>query len=218
MNSEALPLFNGVEARASDREHIGWVTRMVPLGFQGTRVIDLGCGSGYLCAYARYRGAQSVVGIDLADPTIDPDGEYTWSHLRLDLDANDWHENLSVHGSVLDRVFAFDILEHLRSPVQFLEKCRSLLSEQGYLVLSTPNVLSWERFLHPLTWSGARDPEHKVLFSSYSLRFLLERLGFEVITMKAPLRSLRWLEGKGPQIGAQLLCTAGHFAHETHHG
>jgi len=38
---------------------------MLP-GFEGKRVLDLGCGYGWHCAYAAAKKAKSVVGIDIS--------------------------------------------------------------------------------------------------------------------------------------------------------
>lgn len=48
-----------------------WQTlrRMLP-GFEGKRVLDLGCGFGWHCIYAVRQGAEAVTGIDLSEKMI----------------------------------------------------------------------------------------------------------------------------------------------------
>lgn len=43
--------------------------KMFP-GFEGKRVLDLGCGFGWHCRYAIEQGAQSVVGIDISEKML----------------------------------------------------------------------------------------------------------------------------------------------------
>jgi SAM-dependent methyltransferase len=43
---------------------------MLP-GFQGKRVLDLGCGYGWHCSYAAQNGALSVVGVDISEKMLD---------------------------------------------------------------------------------------------------------------------------------------------------
>ena len=87
------------------------------------------------------------------------------------------------------------ILEHLSSPLQELTKIRSLLKEDGILVVAIPNVnylLVKSRLLcNPLgrmvggklgmEYSGCWSPEqHLVNYSPQTLTRMLERAGFEL--------------------------------------
>lgn len=49
-----------------------WTTlqSMLP-GFQGKRVLDLGCGYGWHCSYAAQNGAASVVGVDISEKMLE---------------------------------------------------------------------------------------------------------------------------------------------------
>ncbi|WP_428232122.1 class I SAM-dependent methyltransferase [Flavobacterium sp.] len=44
--------------------------KMLP-GFQGKNVLDLGCGYGWHCIYAKEQGAENVIGVDLSKKMID---------------------------------------------------------------------------------------------------------------------------------------------------
>lgn len=178
--------------RASDLVHLDWLRNTGIADLNGLRILDLGCGSGFLLDYAVSMGATTAVGVDMVKLPAHP--LITW--LDGDLDKDDWYHKLE--HQAFDLIFAFDILEHLKGPVFFLEKCQKLLIPGGRLFLSTPNVLSLERWLHPQSWSGVQDEQHRILLSRYSLYFLLRRVGFDVFFVDAPLRSLkkfpRWLQ------------------------
>jgi len=103
---------------------------------------------------------------------------------------------------------AFDILEHLESPYRFFKAIKSILSKNGPLVLATPNTLSWECFMKPASWSGAQDPQHKILINRYRLKFLLSRAGLKCTQIRAPMRTLIPLGPLQPQIGGQIICLA----------
>lgn len=209
---QAPPAATG--ARAPDHDHWTWLAKdaAFPTGWQGKAIVDLGCGSGYLCQQWVSGGARHVVGVDLLSPDVRPEG---WHFQTLNLDASNWPAQLARSPSTggaqpqqFDLVCAFDLLEHLDSPVQFLSQCRSLLSPGGQLVLSTPNTTSWERILRPERWSGATDPQHKILFNRYSLDFLLRRVGFQPKVLRAPVRRLEAMGIPCPQVGAQIFCVA----------
>ena len=192
----------------SDTDHLAWMEMFGPLDFADKAILDLGCGSGYLCENAVNKGASLAVGIDIQKPKGLDGNPILWQFESLNLDSPDWGAKLSEKHNQFHQILAFDILEHLRSPYDFLNNCLSLLAPNGQLFLTTPNTNSWERLMHPKDWSGVRDTQHKTLFSSYSLRFLLQKAGFESIETKAPMRKLSFLGPLAPSIGGQILCRA----------
>lgn len=205
--SPETTLVSSGSPRYSDSVHLQWLQNLGMNSFQGLRVLDLGCGSGYISHLAKTEGAVSSIGIDIEKPK---DGIFegnTWQFVQSNLDTEDWLKALPL--KEFDAILAFDIIEHLRSPVAFLEQCRQLLSPGGSLYLTTPNIQSLERLLKPRSWSGAFDPQHRILFSRYSLDFLLGKTGLKTVQLRAPMRSLRWLPSWcQPHIGGQLLVQA----------
>ena len=192
------------ECRQSDIDHYNWLKILGINSFTNLNILDLGCGSGYLCQKAMSMGASQALGVDVVKPETDP-SEMLWEFGQLNLNEPQWHEELT---SKFDLLFAFDILEHLDSPSNFLVSCRKSLSSNGLLVVTTPNVNSWECTVNPNNWSGVQDPQHKTLFTKYSLAFLLKKSGFSDINLQAPIRKLSFLGALQPQIGGQILCTA----------
>jgi len=196
-----------ITPRPSDLDHLRWLTAKVNDRWQDCNVIDLGCGSGYLCEWLKDQGASDVVGIDIEEPLFLGEGrtDRRWTFAKVDLDDS-WDDDLSTlfKSGMADYIFAFDIIEHLNSPWNFLSSCGNLLKPGGTLVLTTPNINSWERLLRPKDWSGARDPQHKILFAKYSLDFALTKAGFAVETLEAPLRSAKGFASMLPDVGGQL--------------
>lgn len=56
--------------------------RLLP-DFEGSRVLDLGCGYGWHCLYAAQNGAQSVIGVDLSEKMLSTAREMN-SHERIE--------------------------------------------------------------------------------------------------------------------------------------
>jgi 2-polyprenyl-3-methyl-5-hydroxy-6-metoxy-1,4-benzoquinol methylase len=188
----------------SDIDHLAWLDQLGVKSFTGLSVLDLGCGSGFLCKKMMEEGAKSVIGVDMVKPENAVGA--TWQYRDLDLDSPAWSSQM-IEAS-FDLILAFDILEHLRSPYEFLSNCQKLLKPKGRLVLTTPNINSWERVANPDNWSGARDQQHKTLFSRYSLQFLLKKSSLDPVGMSAPMRSLKFLGPLQPHIGGQILALA----------
>ena len=192
-------------ARESDHNHFKWIQdfNLTPIANQN--ILDVGCGSGHLPEQLANLGA-NVVGVDIIPPQIQPK---SWTFLKTDLESEQWTFQLeSSKIKKFDVVLAFDIIEHLSSPWNFLSQLKNLLTDHGRLIITTPNTNSWERFLRPRTWSGVRDPQHKILFNRHSLTFLLQQAGFETTFFDSPIRKLHFLGPLSPRIGAQMLFKA----------
>lgn len=87
----------------------------------------------------------------------------------------------------VDVITAFEVIEHLFSPREFIRRCAGWLSPKGLLVLTCPNVEGFE--IEVLgSRSKAVDPEHLNLMCPRSLRALMESEGFEVIQSETPGR------------------------------
>jgi 2-polyprenyl-3-methyl-5-hydroxy-6-metoxy-1,4-benzoquinol methylase len=192
---------------ASDLDHLQWIKTFAPQLLQAKNILDLGCGSGYVCDFFMSHGAKTAVGIDAIE--VKSSAESKAVYYTKDLNDPHWQSSLlSQYPHGFDCICAFDIIEHLLSPALFLRSINDLLSKNGALVLTTPNSNSWERLLKPHTWSGARDPQHLTLFSKYSLGFLLRKCDMQPTLMCAPVRKLGPLSNLFPHIGGQIFTVA----------
>lgn len=199
---------NNIEMTTSDRDHLWWLER-TKISLNLKVHVDLGCGAGALGCALVQRGIETSVGVDVVDSGGSKNSNGRFKFLNLDLNRSDWPSFIgeAVGGAKANLVTAFDFLEHVDSPWTTLGSIAQILSPGGRLVLTTPNVMSWERVLRPTRWSGAQDPQHKILLQPYSLRFLLERAGFELELLRSPLRKLGPIGWNLP-IGGQMIAVA----------
>ena len=104
----------------------------------GGRVLDVGCGTGFLLEQLAGRGF-SGVGIDLSPESI--------AHARERLEALGAADRLDARlGSAYeppegeyDLITVTDVLEHLEDPRRCLRALRERLAPAGLVVVSTPN-------------------------------------------------------------------------------
>lgn len=111
------------------------------LDVKGKDVLDLGSGTGNLCALAKQSGASSIVGVNLSDE----ENEYARLYVDADFFAIDIGDYLkSLAPASIDRVFALNILEHLDKDklLLVLEAAYRSLRPGGTLVAMVPNATS----------------------------------------------------------------------------
>ena len=140
------------------------------------RVVDIGCGYGFLLqrleGHALHRG-----GVELAAAEVQHARDALGLEVATSLD--ELPRNLRRD---LDMILLFEVLEHIAEPVEFLRGLASRLRPGGILVIGTDNFTSW-----PVRIMGDHFPkwiphQHVSLFDPASLRGIVDGLdGLETI-------------------------------------
>jgi SAM-dependent methyltransferase len=140
-----------------------WAAPMV----SGRRVLDLASGEGFGAAILA-DGAESVIGVDLDEPTVE--------HSRRNYEA----PNLSFRiASALDlsefepgsfdAVVAFEMIEHVDDHARLIAEIDRVLAAEGILILSTPDRVMYSDA------EGQSNPFHRRELTEAELRELLGR-------------------------------------------
>lgn len=107
----------------------------------GGTLLDVGCGRGDLWGHLRDRFA-GYVGVDvIRHEGFSAEGD---AFVQADLDA----ESIPLAGSQFEVVAAVETIEHLENPRAFFRELTRLARPGGWIVVTTPNQLS---FLSKLT-------------------------------------------------------------------
>jgi SAM-dependent methyltransferase len=152
-----------------------------PLG-SDTRVLDVGCGSGFNAAQLADRGCH-VVGIDLSAEGIAL-ARQTYPRVRFEVLPADDKLLANLKAPPFDLIISTEVVEHLYDPRAYVKGCFAALRPGGRFILSTPYhgylknlVLSvmgrWDTHANPL-W----DCGHIKLWSRNTLSTLLGEAGF----------------------------------------
>ena len=108
-----------------------------PRPFEAVRLLDIGCGSGEFIHEVKKRLGWEVWGIDINRNVIDTvKKKYHIEHvyaIPFEMLPND------ARFSDFDIVTAFEVIEHIGNPAQFIAVARRILKKRGVLVISTPN-------------------------------------------------------------------------------
>jgi methionine biosynthesis protein MetW len=163
---------------------------------RGKKVLDVGCGDGYISEMIIQR-ENKVHGIEISKNSIEKVKNKEINVYEIDLNS-DWKNSIQ---EVYDVVFAGEIIEHIFDTDRFLENIRSVLSPQGSLILTTPNIASLGRRLllllgsNPIIEVTARecDAGHIRYFTFQSIRKLLREHGFVVSDFSSDFVTLNFL-------------------------
>jgi SAM-dependent methyltransferase len=124
----------------------------------GQRLLDAGAGEGQ---YRAYFSHLRYSGVDLAV------GDATWDYSGLDVVGD--LARLPFGDAIFDAAICLEVLEHLPEPLLALQELHRILRPGGRLYFSVP-----------MSWHQHQKPHDYYRFTSFGLRYLLDRAGFEV--------------------------------------
>ena len=141
------------------------------------RLLDLGCGVGNFLAAARDAGFD-VTGVEFNASAVRFAQRHYGLHNVFAMRSEDFQ---AAHPQErFDVVTFFEVLEHQADPQRFLEIAKDCLVAGGFLALSVPNRERWQKGVETLDYP----PNHLTRWSRAALRSLLERNGFEILSMR----------------------------------
>lgn len=158
--------------RAAARKFIG----------TGARVLDVGCGTGGFLDFALKEGFR-VYGFD-ASRAQAAYARKRFPNVRHAESFNAYLLELGERDLKIDIVTLWDVLEHIRDPLEFLKDAAGVLNPGGYLFVSVPNgrAIAWKSIIYRLR----RKPmdlipwEHVFYYSPSALQRCLQQAPFEV--------------------------------------
>lgn len=178
-------------------------TALVP---ENSKVLELGCATGFMTKYFRHRHCQ-VIGADInpnvkADICGDLNSPATWTKIKK--------------YQPYDVVFASAIIEHLPNPEATLQLIKAVLKPQGRLIITAPNVAHWRLRLKLLRghWDyedyGLLDKTHLRFFTYFSFQKLIRDADFKIIAVKIDpaggVKYFNWLFKYFPNFYAHQIC------------
>lgn len=160
-------------------ENTSWA-HIIHLVGRDKRVLDIGCATGHLTKHLAANGC-SVVGVEIEREFASEAEHYCEEIIVGDIRAD------STIGKVkgkFDVIVFGDVLEHLSNPETVLGKVKGLLKEDGFVVVSLPNIALWRirvallfgRFDY--TDRGVLDNTHLRFFTLKSAKELLQAAGY----------------------------------------
>ncbi len=142
---------------------------------EGGRLWEIGCAYGFFLEQARQ--AFDVAGCDISEHAV----QYARESFGLDVRHEDY---LAFEPPAsFDVVCMWDTIEHLRDPHLYVEKAARDLRFGGTIAIGTGDIGAWVPRHRGAKWRLIHPPTHLHHFSVRSVRRLLERCGFEVVSV-----------------------------------
>src|SRR4051812_2292394 len=152
--------------------------------WRGKRVLEVGCGNGFLAPHLRNLGA-TFVGEDIAVSALQ----------KLLRSNSDGDSGAASDGTALpfadrsfDVVICMEVFEHIPNHAALVEECFRVCREAGFVIFSCPNYLNAFGILKLMANSGAkwarRYLNHQIIdrtTTAVSLRHAVEQLGDVVL-------------------------------------
>jgi len=151
-------------------------------------VLDVGCASGYLGAEIKKMN-NKVFGIEISAKAAEE------AKMALDsvLVGNIEEIDLPYAEKQFDVIICADVLEHLFNPSVVLEKLRKYLKDDGFMIISVPNIAHWSIRLELLFGrfdyqkSGILDDGHIRFYTAKNIRKAIHAAGFDVVSDESVL-------------------------------
>ena len=181
--SRYISKFKGIDSHLNDNSLIPYYdwyklnisSSLNDLSFN-SKILELGCGPGYLIKYLNKNKFTDVMGIDISDEQIELANKRVCNAKVADV-----FEFLKNKNNVFDSIIAIDFIEHFHKEelFQLTNLIFNSLKQNGRLILKTPNG---QGLFHRQIIYG--DLTHLTIFTPSSLRQLLKISGFENIQFK----------------------------------
>lgn len=210
LNAYIHPFYDYYEKARAD------VLPHVPVSIKS--LLDIGCAGGNFGATVKAKIGCRVTGVELS--------AYEAQKARTKLDVVIEGDILTaVIDEKFDCITCLDVIEHVVDPALFLQRVRTLLNKNGFLLLSIPNVGHWSivEDLIAGRWdyipAGILCVSHLRFFTMKTIRGLLEDNGFCIKSIEEQVSPLtekitagfKTLQESGIEVDEKNLACLGYY-------
>jgi len=174
-----------VQAREMKLEHFRIrLEQFLPRVRHGS-LLDVGCSCGYFMQVAAANGFE-VEGLEFSRAAVS--AANTSVRSRIVCSSVDAFAGTQRY----DLITAFDLIEHVPRPKDFLARLRQLLAPGGSLVMTTPDAGHFLRYVMRSHWPMLQPMQHLTIFSRHSMRLALEEAGFVDISFERATKTISY--------------------------
>lgn len=179
-------------------ERLKVVVSMIPQETRKISVLDVGCGEGTLGLLLKNRHHDFYsVGCDISEHSIELARPFYDKVLVLNIDDENPRDKIEL--DKFDYIVCVEILEHLMHPDTALIKLKGLLSDDGCMIVSFPNIAWWKYRLKLLRGHFPEESrlyhhaEHLHDFTIYSFKDLLQKANLKIVEIDGEFIPPDWM-------------------------
>jgi 2-polyprenyl-3-methyl-5-hydroxy-6-metoxy-1,4-benzoquinol methylase len=154
-----------------------WAIYKISKNYKNASYLDIGCSYGFSLDYCKRALGWDVCGVE-------PSVYGLWGKRDLGLNIyNGFSWDIDeIKGKKFNVVFSSEVIEHVENPLEFINHVKSFLSDDGCLILTTPNGDFIDKNTNPNTIFGLMFPgNHYFVTNSENLKKMLISSGFKYV-------------------------------------
>jgi len=101
-------------------------------------VLDAGCGDGRFTKIIEKSLNCEIKGLEYSK-----EGILLSKKKGLDVRFADFNDKFPFKDKLFDVIYAGEVIEHLYNPDKFLQECNRILKDDGFIIITTPNLCNW---------------------------------------------------------------------------
>ena len=175
---------------ARDRQKVDAIVSALVRPASGMTLVDIGAGDGLMLEAFRGAGVppERLYGTELDERAV------------ANIAKRGFHgilkraEELDFPAETFDAVTMIQVIEHVAEPMRLIERLGTMMSKGGVLFMETPNMGAWDRgFFRRRLWGGYYFPRHWTLWDPATMRLMLEKCGFDVLSITTLPAAVVWV-------------------------
>lgn len=101
-------------------------------------VLDISCGEGYGTKLLKKWGAKKVVGLDISKESIEQ-AQKEFGEKNIEYIVHDAMDLSCFKDNTFDLIVSFETIEHLQSPLKFLQEIKRVSKKKAKIIITCPN-------------------------------------------------------------------------------
>jgi len=139
------------------------------------KILDIGCGNGQFLDSIQSIGNIDIYGTEMPGSSAKRASKIENIKLKIGvLESNNYPDNF------FELITMFHVFEHLTEPERYLDIIDEILKKDGYLIVSFPNIDSWQAKFFKGKWLHLDPPRHLFFYKPKDFIDIMKGRGFEL--------------------------------------